>query len=92
LGLPTLRNIGALAPGVCPFFHPNKISSEKVFDKNKVEKVGVFFAPEKVVAKPPRSPHITPRIDHKNTTTKHALSPKPPAKTPVHHKSKNPEN
>jgi hypothetical protein len=48
--------------------------------KNKFGKVGVFFAPEKVVAKAPRSLHITPHIDHKNTTTKTRLFAKTPSK------------
>jgi len=60
--------------------------------RNKLQKVGVFFAPKKVVAKAPRLPRKPPQIDHKNTTTKYAFPPKPPAKTPVHHKIKNPEN
>jgi len=54
--------------------------------KNKLQKVGVLFAPEKVVAKAPHSPRKPPQIDHKNTTAKHTFSPKPAAKTPVHHK------
>jgi hypothetical protein len=70
-----------------PSFPPQQDQfRESPFGKNKLQKVGVFFAPEKVLPKAPRSPRITPQINHKNTTTKHAFSPKPPAKTPVHHK------
>jgi hypothetical protein len=60
--------------------------------ENKLQKVGAFFAAEKVVRKRPHSPRKPPQIDHKNTTTKHAFSPKSPAKTPVHHKIKILEN
>jgi hypothetical protein len=41
--------------------------------KNKSEKRGAFFAPEKVCAKAPRSPRNPPRFHHKNTTPKHAF-------------------
>jgi hypothetical protein len=37
----------------------------------------------------PRLPRIPPQIHHKNTTSNHRISAKPPAKTPFHHKSKN---
>jgi hypothetical protein len=56
--------------------------------KNKLQKVGVFFAPEKVVAKAPRSPRKPPQKHHNKT----GILPKPPAKTHVHHKIKTMKN
>jgi hypothetical protein len=34
-------------------------------------------------------PHISPQLDHKNTTFTHHVSAKTPAKTPIHHNRKN---
>jgi hypothetical protein len=53
--------------------------------KNKVQKVGVFFTPEKVTAKIPRQPRNSPQHHHdlpSKNTTKNA---KTPAKSPLHH-------
>jgi hypothetical protein len=58
--------------------------------KNKLQKRGAFFAPEKVRAKAPRSPHNPPRFHHKSTTKKHAFFQNTPVKTPIHHAKKNP--
>jgi hypothetical protein len=39
--------------------------------KNKVQKVGVFFEPEKVTAKTPRQPHKSPQLHHDLPSRKH---------------------
>jgi hypothetical protein len=57
--------------------------------KNKVEKVGVFFRPEKVLVSSPISTSNPPQLHHKNTTLKTHLFAKPPVKTLSHHGKKN---
>jgi hypothetical protein len=63
--------------------------------KNNSQKVGVFFEAEKCGAKTPHPPCISPRFDHQNTTSKHAIFPQPPSKPqqnatffPIHHSRK----
>jgi hypothetical protein len=41
-----------------------------------------------MTAKTPHQPHKPPPSHHKNTTPKHTISAKTPAKTPLHHKIK----
>jgi hypothetical protein len=49
--------------------------------ENKSQKVGVFFATEKVTAKTPRLPRKPPQLHHQKTTLKTRFLPKTPAKT-----------
>jgi len=41
-----------------------------------------------MTVKTPHQPRKSPRPHHKNTTPKHPLFAKTPAKTPLHHKTK----
>jgi hypothetical protein len=56
--------------------------------KNKVEKGVVLLRPGKVTANAPHCTIEPPQSHHQNTTSKRVFSPKPPAKTPTHHKNK----
>jgi hypothetical protein len=51
--------------------------------KNKSQNPVTSFASKNVTAKTPHQPRKTPHLHHKNTTSKHPLVPKTPAK---HHK------
>jgi hypothetical protein len=57
--------------------------------KNKVEKLGVVFVLEKASVNSPHLPRNSPQTHHRNTTSGTTLSAKTPAKTPIHHKTKN---
>ena len=57
--------------------------------KNKVQNHVTFLDAKNMTAKTPRQPCKSPHRDHQNTTPKHALFAKTPAKPPLHHKQKN---
>jgi len=64
---------------ICFSTSPDPISG---IPKNKVEKSGMFLAPEKMTSKHHVSPHIPPRSYHQKTTLNHRDFPKHPSKTP----------
>jgi hypothetical protein len=53
-----------------------------------VENPGVFFVAQRVDAKTPSSPRISPHLHHQNTTAKATFSRKTPAKTTNHQPQK----
>jgi hypothetical protein len=54
------------------------------FPENKVEKSGMFSAPQKMASYSPRLPHVSPHLHHTFTIQKHGGNRKPPVKTPFH--------
>jgi hypothetical protein len=67
---------------------PKLTCQPKYETENKVEKVGVFFRPEKVSVNSPRFTSNPPQLHHKITTLKTAFSQKPLQKRPPHHAAK----
>jgi hypothetical protein len=59
------------------------------FHQNKLEKVGVFLAPQKPPSNSPRFTSESPQTHHKKPRVLHHISAKPPAKTTLHHPEKN---
>jgi hypothetical protein len=57
-------------------------------NENKVEKVGIFFRPEKLSVNSPRFTSNPPQFHHPKTTSKTHIFAKPPAKTHLHHAGK----
>jgi len=82
-------NISANTSNTFSFGDKNLLHLSHLFPKggspkNKSQKPGAFFHPEKVTLKTPRLPRIPPRFHHQNTTSKHPFFTKSPAK---HHNS-----
>jgi hypothetical protein len=59
--------------------------------KNKSQKSGIFFRSPKAVINSPAFTTHPPQSHHQKTISIHPISPKPPAKTPIHHAEKNPK-
>jgi hypothetical protein len=68
-----------LSTSPASFWNPEKIDLTAP-GKNKVQKAGVFFEPEKVPAKTPRQPRKSPQLHHDSPSTKHPENTKTPAK------------
>src|SRR5258707_3673356 len=68
---------------------PRRAAPKRTGSKKNSSKMWQIFEPQKRGVKAPRLPRNSPQLHHKNTTTCTPFFPKTPAKTPLHHPSKN---